>query len=42
MEEIRKEKNIEEDKYICYKTEPTKNEANDPNEREKTSLMMQK
>jgi hypothetical protein len=41
-EETRKKKNIEEDKYIYYGTKHAKSEASDPNEIEKTGLMMQK
>jgi hypothetical protein len=33
-EEIRKEGNIEEDKYIYYRTKPAISEVSDPNERE--------
>jgi len=40
-EEIRKERNIEEDKYIYYITKHAISEASDPNEREKMGLMMQ-
>jgi len=39
-EEIRKERNVEEDKYIYYRTKPAMSEASDPNEREKMGLMM--
>jgi hypothetical protein len=41
-EETRKERKIKEDKYIYYRIELAKNEASEPNEREKTSLMMEK
>jgi hypothetical protein len=34
-EETRKERNIEKDKYIYYKTEPAKSEASDTNEKKK-------
>ncbi len=38
--ENKKKKNIEEDKYIYYGTKHAKSEASDPNEIEKTCLMM--
>jgi hypothetical protein len=38
--EIRKERSIEEDKCIYYGTKHAKSEASDPNETEKTCLMM--
>lgn len=41
-EKPREERSIKEDKYIYYKTEPAKSEANDTNEKDKMSLMMQK
>jgi hypothetical protein len=39
-EEIRKERNIKEDKFIYYRTKPARSKASDPNEREKMGLMM--
>jgi len=41
-EETRKERSIEEDKYIYYRIEPIRSEANDINKREKMGSMMQK
>jgi hypothetical protein len=41
-EETRKESRIKEDKYIYYRIELAKNEASEPNEREKMGLMMEK
>jgi len=41
-EEIKKERKIEEDKYIFYKTKLAKNEASEPHKREKTGSMMGK
>jgi hypothetical protein len=37
-----RKKNIKEDKYIYYKTELAKSEANDTYKKEKMGLMMQK
>jgi len=39
-EETRKERSIEEDKYVYYGIKHAKSEASDPNEIEKTGLMM--
>jgi len=38
----KRKENIEEDEYIYYKIKLARSEVNDPNEREKTCLMMQK
>jgi hypothetical protein len=42
MEETKKERKIEEEKYIYYKTKLARNEASEPHEREKMGLMMGK
>jgi hypothetical protein len=38
-EETRKERKIEEDKYIYYETEVATSEASEPHKREKLGLM---